>query len=208
MCELCLGWGRRPRPWFDSFGSARDAPDRRQHRAVALAAKEAKTIVDMTDRDDCSPSAKADGTTIRIRPAREADLVAARSLLVASALPTAGLEDQFGSQYAVAATPSGDMVGLAGFEVYTEYGLLRSVAVSSGWRGRGVGRLLVGDRAAAAKSRGLAALYALTTTAPGFFAGLGFSVADRDDVPAAVRASPEFSSICPDTAVVLCLGLR
>jgi len=55
---------------------------------------------------------------------------------------------------------------------------------------------------------GLAALYALTTTAPGFFVGLGFSVADRSDVPPAVRASPEFSSICPDTAVVLRLGLR
>jgi len=51
--------------------------------------------------------------------------------------------------------------------------------------------------------RGIAELWLLTIDADAFFATSGFSVRGRDDAPSAVRASQEFSSLCPDNAVLM-----
>ena len=77
-----------------------------------------------------------------IRAARDADLTTVRQLLVAAKLPTDGLEEQFGDGYAIAES-NGTAIGAEGIEVYGEAGLLRSAVVDAGWRGRGVGRLLI-----------------------------------------------------------------
>ena len=60
-----------------------------------------------------------------------------------------------------------------------------------------VGRLL---ESAAVRGAGV---YLLTTTADRYFAKLGFAAVDRAAVPAEIRASPEFASICPDDATVM-----
>ena len=59
-----------------------------------------------------------------------------------------------------------------------------------------VGRLL---ESAAVRGAGV---YLLTTTADRYFASSGSAV-DRAAVPAAIRPSPEFASICPDDATVM-----
>jgi amino-acid N-acetyltransferase len=101
------------------------------------------------------------------------------------------------------AEADGAIVGAAGLEVYGTFGLLRSVVVAPSWRGRGLGGSLVRERLGYATSRGLHCVYLLTTTAPAWFARLGFTAVERENTPAAVRRSPEFSSICPSTAAVL-----
>jgi N-acetylglutamate synthase-like GNAT family acetyltransferase len=95
------------------------------------------------------------------------------------------------------------VVGVAGIEVYGTDALLRSVAVADAVRNRGLGRDLVRNRLEAARTRGLRAVYLLTTTAPGFFEGLGFERVPRASAPASVQASEEFASLCPDSAVCL-----
>jgi amino-acid N-acetyltransferase len=145
-----------------------------------------------------------------IRAARPSDLGAARALLLDAALPPDGLEDQFGPRYAVAeavGAPEGGLVGAAGVEVYGAFGLLRSVVVAPSHRGTGLGRALVADRLAWARREGLSAVYLLTTTAPDFFAALGFARSARDAAPEEIRSSREFAAICPGSSVLMRLGL-
>jgi amino-acid N-acetyltransferase len=139
---------------------------------------------------------------MEIRAASLEDLEAVRSLVAEAALPQEGLEDQFGSGYGVA-VESGRLVGAAGVERYGGYGLLRSVVTAVNRRGRGIGEALVRDRLAWAEQAGLEAVYLLTTTAAGYFPKLGFVPVERSAVPAEIRASGEFSSVCPSSAVVM-----
>jgi amino-acid N-acetyltransferase len=46
-------------------------------------------------------------------------------------------------------------------------------------------------------------VFLLTTTAPGFFAGLDFVPCERDRAPAALRATPEFAVVCPSSAACM-----
>ena len=140
---------------------------------------------------------------VRVRAAEAGDLEVVRALLVASELPLDGLTDQFPGGYVVARRAEGDLVGVAGVEVFADAGLLRSVAVAASVRGTGLGRALVEDRMAWASLRGLGTVYLLTTTAADFFARLGWVRIGRDDVPSAVRASVEFASVCPVSATVM-----
>ncbi|MGH7638740.1 MAG: arsenic resistance N-acetyltransferase ArsN2, partial [Gemmatimonadaceae bacterium] len=134
----------------------------------------------------------------RIRPAAASDLPAVERLLTASALPLDGVREAL-SDFVVAES-DGELVGVAGLEVCCDDALLRSVAVKPEWRSRGVGRQLVTRAIANAESRGLRALYLLTTTAEHYFPGFGFRKITRDEVPQSVRETKEFTSACPSTA--------
>ena len=137
-----------------------------------------------------------------LEAATPADLLAVRTLLEGSALPTEGLIDQFPDAY-VLAWAGPNLVGAAGLEVHERAGLLRSVAVAEAVRGSGVGARLVRDRLQRARAIGLARVFLLTTTAAGYFQRLGFSPVDRSAVPAELAKAPEFSRICPESAVCL-----
>jgi amino-acid N-acetyltransferase len=50
-------------------------------------------------------------------------------------------------------------------------------------------------------------IYLLTTTAPDFFAGLGFRRAGRKTAPPAIRATRQFATLCPASAVLMHLNL-
>ena len=144
---------------------------------------------------------------IEIRGARGEDRDAVAAQLERTALPPDGLDEQFGDAYAVALA-DGEIVGAAGVEVYGRAGLLRSVAVDPGWQGHGVGRRLTEERLRWAAARGLDTVYLLTTTAGGYFPRLGFAPVAREEVPAEVRGSLQFASVCPSTAAVLALRME
>ena len=139
--------------------------------------------------------------TAAIRAANPDDLSRVEALLVASGLPTAGVAAALGDF--LVAEHDGTIVGVVGVEQCCGYGLLRSTAVDASWRSRGLGRQLVERAIAGAESKGLQALYLLTTTAEHYFPSFGFAVTTRDEVPAAVRDTVEFTSACPASAVVM-----
>ena len=145
-------------------------------------------------------------STPRLRPARQTDIEAARRLLADCALGAEGLESQFPDGFAVVDS-GGELVGVAGVEIYGEDGLLRSVAVAPEHRGTGQGALLVRDRLEWAVRHRLRAVYLLTTTAAEFFTRMAFWPVERDDVPEGVRASEEYSRACPASATVMSLPL-
>jgi amino-acid N-acetyltransferase len=141
-------------------------------------------------------------STPTLRPATAADLADVEGLLTRSGLPLDGVHDALPT-FVVAQTGN-EIVGVAGLEVCCNNALLRSVAVADQWRAHGVGRALVTRVIADAEARGIHALYLLTTTAEHYFPKFGFQQVTRDDVPDDIRATAEFTSACPASAIVMC----
>jgi len=137
-----------------------------------------------------------------LRPAQIADLPAIERLLTEAHLPLAGVTETLPGF--VVAEADDTIVGTAALEVCCESALLRSVAVAPEWRSRGLGRALVTRVIADAEARGLRALYLLTTTAEHYFPSFGFHQITRDDVPAELRQTQEFTGACPASAIVMC----
>jgi len=143
-----------------------------------------------------------------VRAAEPGDLPRVEHLLVASGLPLAGVADALAAGSFVVAEHDAELIGVAGLEVCCDNALLRSVAVADAWRARGLGRALVSRVIAEAESRGIRALYLLTTTAEGYFPSFGFAGVLREQVPDDVRATEEFRGACPASAVAMKLELR
>lgn len=95
------------------------------------------------------------------------------------------------------------VVGVAALELYAGGALLRSVAVDPEAQGKHLGHQLTEAALNLARERGVDAVFLLTTTAEKFFPRFGFERISRADVPDSVKASVEFQSACPVSAVVM-----
>ncbi|WP_338768929.1 arsenic resistance N-acetyltransferase ArsN2 [Massilia sp. METH4] len=139
------------------------------------------------------------------RPATAADLPAIEALLEAAALPLEGARDHL-DDFLVGEVDG--VVGcVGGYERYDRLALLRSMAVTGHWRGRGIGNRLLDAIKARARGNGIDRLYLLTTTAAGFFGQRGFVIVERNTAPAALKASREFQGICPASATMMVAAL-
>jgi len=145
-------------------------------------------------------------TSVVLRDATNADLPNIFSLLSASELPTVGVAEALNGF--TVAEHDGRIVGVVGLETCCrQYALLRSTAVAPEYRKHGIGRRLVERAIAGAEAKGFSALYLLTTTAEAYSPSFGFAPVSRESVPAAVKATEEFSSACPSSATVMALEL-
>ena len=145
---------------------------------------------------------------VGLRAARAADLPAIAQLLVSSGLPTAGVAEALGGFVVAESVNAKRIVGVVGLEVCCrEYALLRSTAVEPEWRGSGLGRRLVERAIAEAESRGIKAMYLLTTTAERYFPSFGFVTTSRESVPDEVKQTVEFREACPVSATAMSLDL-
>jgi amino-acid N-acetyltransferase len=142
-----------------------------------------------------------DGRCVTLRRASPSDREVILAILRSLDLPTAGVPDWLERFWV--ADHEGRVVGVAGMELYGDGGLLRSVAVSPEWRGSGIGRALIDRVLEAGRAAGVRDVYLLTTTAEHYFPRLGFACISREEVPGLVRASVEFTSACPSSAVVM-----
>ncbi len=137
-------------------------------------------------------------------PATEADLADVEELVAAAGLTPAGLDACVaGGTAVVCREHDGCLLGVAATERYGDVAFLRSVAVHAPARGHGLGRALVERALADARAAGAREAWLLTEAADPFFAGLGWSPADRADAPAPIASSVEFVSACPATAIAM-----
>ncbi|MFO0499954.1 MAG: arsenic resistance N-acetyltransferase ArsN2 [Betaproteobacteria bacterium] len=97
----------------------------------------------------------------------------------------------------------GALVGVVGLEIHPPFGLLRSLAVAPAFRSSGIAHKLVAFVESLAAAHGIKELFLLTTTAEGFFLGLGYSPAARTAAPPAIQATPQFSNLCPSSSAFL-----
>ncbi len=100
------------------------------------------------------------------------------------------------------------LIGVAGLESYGEASLLRSVAVTEDQRGKSIGTQIIKDILNQASQRKIKEVYLLTETAHDFFLSRGFKDISRDLVPPQVKASSEFSSVCPVSAACMVYTLK
>lgn len=110
---------------------------------------------------------------------------------------------QFGDHYAVALTADGELVGVAGVELYGDVGLLRSVAVGESWRSRGLGRKLTEDRLRWARERGVRELFLLTVDAQSYWERYGFVRMERSEAPESISATSQWAGGCSATATAM-----
>lgn len=140
-----------------------------------------------------------------VRPPSTAEWPAVVALVESAGLPTSDLAPSHAPRFLLAMR-GGRPIGCVAVERYGPWGLLRSLAVAVGERGRGTGATLLEAAEARARADGLTHLALLTTTAEGFFRDRGWHPLDRSDLPDAVRQSSEVAGVCPASAA--CLGRR
>lgn len=95
------------------------------------------------------------------------------------------------------------LIGTGGLEFYDNDALLRSIAVAPAQRGNALGKTIVNDLLAIARSKSIRKVFLLTETAHDFFLKFGFKDTDRASVPLEVQKSSEFSSVCPVSAACM-----
>lgn len=125
-----------------------------------------------------------------------------REALCAADLPTDDIEDD-GRTFFEAVSGDGQTIGYAGLERCACDYLLRSVVVLPVHRGHGLGRAIV---EATLQSVNGGNVFLATTSAAPFFSTIGFSKVPRAEVPTAVLATRQLSSICPSSATVMKLN--
>ena len=123
------------------------------------------------------------------------------ALLKAEKLPVSDLPATL--ENFLTAIDNDQVTGVAGLEIYGDYGLLRSVAVPLRLRGQGIAGKLLGQIEMLAIAKNLKEIYLLTETAPDYFKRKGYIQITRMDVPAEVQRSSEFSYACPQSATVM-----
>ena len=95
------------------------------------------------------------------------------------------------------------VIGTIGLELYSDCGLLRSMVVDKEHRNKNIASGLIQQLENDAKAKGINCLYLLTETAPQYFERKGYQKITRDEVPEELRASSEFSHVCPVSAIVM-----
>lgn len=138
---------------------------------------------------------------VQLRPASTADRAYIEDLLAANDLPVADVPDLIG-EFTVFEV-DGDPIGTAALLQYQGGALLRSVVIEADLRGRGYGRTCCRRLVDDAAEDGFERVYLLTTTAPEFFASLGFEVVDREAVPDTIKETRLFAELCPTSATVM-----
>jgi arsenate reductase (thioredoxin) len=143
---------------------------------------------------------------IKAQSAGETDLPAIIQLLRDNNLPVADIGN---SSIQFIQVKNGEQTaGVIGLETFENNGLLRSMATDSASRNRGIASVLVNELMQRARQQGLKTIYLLTETAENFFAKKGFIKITRDEVPDTLKASAEFSHLCPSSASVMKMEIK
>ncbi len=146
---------------------------------------------------------------MNLRAAQSRDLAEIRRLLAEAELPTSGVADHLETFVVVengtdeVAAIDGSLVGVGGLEIHGRFALLRSIAVAAVHRRKGIASMICARVEEEAGGRGIDRIYLLTETGESFFAGRGYSVIARADAPVEIAATEEFTTLCPDSAVLM-----
>lgn len=138
---------------------------------------------------------------ISYRTASAEDLPAIIQLLAECKLPFSDIMS--GKQQFVVAEIDRKIIGCAGYEAYNQNGLFRSLAVKPLYRDMMIAHTMIDKIFALAQEQGIKEFFLLTTTADKFFGKLGCEMISRNDVPASIGSTTEFSSICPSVAICM-----
>ncbi len=139
--------------------------------------------------------------SIKVNKASASDYGDAIDLLTSQKLPVSDIDKNLSHFFAV--KEADKLIGIIGLELYSDYGLLRSMVTSPFHRNIGIATLLLAKLLAYAKKLGLKEIFLLTETAAAFFLKRGFQNISREEAPEALKQSSEFSHLCPLSAILM-----
>ena len=137
-----------------------------------------------------------------IEAATAGDEAAIRRLLAECGLPTDDLAPDLLRNFLVQ-RDGASLAAVGGLEFAGGEALLRSLAVAPSHRGAGLGPRMVRALEAAARQKGACRLYLLTTSAEAFFEPLGYARIAREAAPPAIRATQQYSALCPASSALM-----
>ncbi len=126
----------------------------------------------------------------------------ARQLLALVDLPTADLHDGLFKNF-VAFYDDFQPVALGGAEVFDGVALLRSVATVPERRRQAFAASIIDAVEQRLCGAGVVDVYLLTETASAYFANRGYRPVARDAAPPAIAASTQYTTLCPDSAMLM-----
>jgi amino-acid N-acetyltransferase len=124
-----------------------------------------------------------------------------RELLAGSELPEEDISPHL--SHFIVAESRGAIVGCVGLERAGETALLRSLAVATDFRSKGLGRELCRRITKYARQQGYETLYLLTTSATDYFSAQGYKQVNRSAAPEGIKKTEQFRSLCPSSAVLM-----
>jgi amino-acid N-acetyltransferase len=136
------------------------------------------------------------------RLATENDLAPVAALLEKYNLPASDLHSSK-IDFILAVTEEDEVIGCIGVEQYQSNGLLRSFAVEKAYRNQQIGKTLFDKLISLSVQNGITIMHLLTTTAEEYFGAQGFVLADRNAAPDSIKATAEFSSLCPSSSIYM-----
>ncbi len=143
--------------------------------------------------------------TLNFHQADPGDLSEIKELLEEHHLPVSDIESSEITFYVL--REGRRLLACAGIERFGADALLRSVAVLPELNRKGIGSAFVDFLISEVPKQEIRELYLLTETAEGFFGRKGFTKMDRENVPAALKLSSEFSELCPVSAVCMTIKI-
>ena len=120
------------------------------------------------------------------------------SLLQSLNLPTDGIKDHLNNFYVI--MDMDKIIGVGGVEIYSDAGLLRSIAINPQYQKKGLGRKIIEFLIDHAKKNKVKELFLLTETVPKLYEKFGFFHIKMDDMNNKIINSEEFNGSCPYTA--------
>jgi amino-acid N-acetyltransferase len=138
---------------------------------------------------------------MKFEQATPSDLDAIKDLLASYGLPANDINSHLDNF--IVAKESDVLVGVGGWESCNEVALLRSFAVNTSHKGLGVAEKILKLLEEQAVNSGIKGFYLLTDTATNYFERFEFIKLSRENVPESIRATKQFSELCPHTATMM-----
>lgn len=126
--------------------------------------------------------------------------------LRAARLPTEDLAES-GQSFFSFSDADGAAVGFGGYLLADGDALLRSIVVLPSQRRRGLGSEILTRLLARAGADAARTAWLLTMDSEAFFARHAFVRRERAEAPPSIAATPQFTSVCPASAVLMCRRL-
>ncbi len=136
------------------------------------------------------------------REATATDLIAIKTLLDSSKLPSDDCDEHIGHFFV--AEDRGRIIGAGGLEICGADGLVRSIVITPEHRGNGIAKKIYQQIEDRAYGLGVSTLYLLTESAAEYFKKLGFVVKKRSETPKSIMQTKQFRELCPSSATVMC----
>ena len=138
---------------------------------------------------------------MQYREALESDLQTITEILSVNNLPSNDCAKHLGNFVVFEA--NGEIIGIGGMELFRTVALIRSIAVTTEHRKKGLAKKIIKTLEDKAKQKGVKAVYLLTESAVLYFTNQGFSIKDRTNIPVSIMQTQQFKELCPASATVM-----